>query len=58
MKDLTRVGRVTETQLRRLGIETVKDLIFYFPKKYEDLTKLKSISELLVGEDATIRAQL
>ncbi|MBU0648698.1 hypothetical protein KJ969_01145, partial [Patescibacteria group bacterium] len=52
MKDLTRVGRVTETQLRRLGIETVKDLIFYFPKKYEDLTKLKSISELLVGEDA------
>lgn len=49
---------MTETQLRRLGIETVKDLIFYFPKKYEDLTKLKSISELLVGEDATIRAQL
>ena len=58
IKDLARVGRATDKQLKRLGIETVKDLIFYFPRTYEDLTKLKSISELSVGEQATIRARL
>lgn len=44
--------------MSRLGIETVEDLIFYFPKRYEDLTALKKINELEVGESATIRARL
>lgn len=58
IKDLTRVGRATETQLKRLRIETVEDLIFYFPKRYEDLTALKKINELSAGENSTIRARL
>lgn len=58
IKELTRVGRVTESQLKKIGIETLQDLIFYFPKRYEDLTNLKSISELNIGEYVSIRAQL
>ena len=58
IKELTRVGRATERYMSRLGIETVEDLIFYFPKRYEDLTALKKINELEVGESATIRARL
>jgi len=58
IKELTRVGRATERQMARLGIETVQDLIFYFPKRYEDLTALKKIDQLMVGETATIRARL
>lgn len=58
IKELTRVGRATEKQMARLGIEIVEDLIFYFPKRYEDLSQLKKISELAIGENATIRARL
>jgi len=58
IKELTRVGRATEKQLTRMGIETVEDLIFYFPKRYDDLSQLKKIEDLEVGESATIRARL
>jgi len=44
--------------MARLGIEIVEDLIFYFPKRYEDLSQLKKIGELAIGEHATIRARL
>lgn len=44
--------------MARLGIETVQDLIFYFPKRYEDLSRLQKIDELAIGENATIHARL
>lgn len=40
------VGPARYELLRRLGIETVRDLLFYLPRDYEDLSDLRRISEL------------
>ena len=40
------------------GISTVRDLLFFFPRAYEDRTKLSRISELKGGENATVAVEV
>ncbi|UKI42063.1 MAG: hypothetical protein L6V95_03450 [Candidatus Melainabacteria bacterium] len=40
----------------KLGINTINDLITFYPKKYIDYTLFKTISELVEGEFCTIKA--
>ncbi len=46
------VGPAKALLLNKLGIFTVKDLMEYYPRVYEDRTRLKNISEFLNGEQA------
>ncbi|MBC7235176.1 MAG: ATP-dependent DNA helicase RecG [Chloroflexi bacterium] len=48
------VGEVNAQRLKRLGIETIRDLIYHFPRRYDDFSALKKIQELQVGEEVTI----
>ncbi len=43
---LNGVGKVRAAQLARLGIETVGDLIYYFPRAYEKRGDIRLLSEL------------
>ncbi|MDD5568303.1 MAG: ATP-dependent DNA helicase RecG [Candidatus Omnitrophica bacterium] len=40
------------------GLNTVGDLLYYFPRRYEDRANLISISRLKLGEIQTIRAKV
>ena len=40
--------------LQKLGINTLEDLITFFPRNYEDRSKPKKIAELVDGEEALI----
>lgn len=40
--------------LEKLGIHTVKDLLWHFPFRYDDFSKIKPISELTVNEKVSI----
>lgn len=40
--------------LQKLGINTLEDLITFFPRNYEDRSKPKRINELVDGEEALI----
>src|SRR3989338_2232097 len=42
-------------KLEKLKIETVRDLIFHFPFRYEDFSKITSIMELEPNEQATVQ---
>jgi len=42
--------------LNKLGIFTIKDLLWHFPFRYEDFSKIKKISELIPGEKASLIA--
>ncbi len=42
--------------LQRLGLETVRDLIFHFPTRYEDFSQIYQINDLEPGQQATIQA--
>ena len=55
---LNRVGDVLGKKLKRLGIETVRDLLFYFPFRYEDFSQIKKIKDLKDGEEVTIRVKV
>ena len=52
------VGASKEALLRKLGIETLEDLITYFPRTYEDRTKMCTISELIPGESRCFTAMV
>ena len=52
------VGPKKKTYLENMGIETVADLMEYFPVRFIDSTNIKSIKDLREGEFATIKAEV
>ena len=48
------VGPNRVTLLKKLGIETMEDLITFFPREYEDRSKPKNIEDLVDGEEALV----
>ncbi|MFO8034398.1 MAG: ATP-dependent DNA helicase RecG [Candidatus Bipolaricaulota bacterium] len=48
------VGTRRGKQLRRLGIETVEDLLLFFPRRLEDRSRQVSIAQLADGVTATV----
>ena len=55
---LTQVGRTTAVKLKKLGIETAEDLIFYYPFRYDDYSKITSISDLQPGMRTTVKGKI
>lgn len=47
-----------EKMKKRLGIETVRDLLFYFPRTYLDFSHPMSIKSLRLGDEAVIKAKI
>jgi ATP-dependent DNA helicase RecG len=52
--ELPGVGPRIEAALGDLGIASLADMISHYPSRHEDLSNVKRISELRVGERATI----
>jgi ATP-dependent DNA helicase RecG len=52
------VGPARAEMLATRGLETVEDLLHYFPFRYEDRSNLKPIRELAPGELATVIAEV
>ena len=48
------VGPARAAMLQTKGLETVEDLLGYFPFRYEDRSNLKTIAQLAPGEMATV----
>ena len=53
---LDKVGTASARELAELGIETVFDLLTYYPRRYIDGTRLAPLSELAEGERASVLA--
>ena len=50
--ELRGVGPGTAAKLAALGIETVLDLLFHLPLRYEDRTRIHAIEDLRAGDSA------
>lgn len=48
------IGEQRAVSLRRLGIDSVGDLLNYFPRSYDDRTRFSSISSLTDGQTACV----
>ncbi len=52
------IGKTRQEQLNKLGIETVEDLIEYYPRDYEDRSQFVPIAEIETGKTNTIRGRV
>ncbi len=48
------VGSALAAKLKSLGIETVIDLLYHFPRKYLDRSNVSTISSVKTGQDVTV----
>jgi len=56
--NISRVGTATAKRLKSLGVETIEDLLFYFPFRYDDFSKITRIDELKAGTSASVIGQV
>ena len=55
---LDKVGPGLSGRLAEMGLETVLDLLQHYPRRYIDRTKRARIADLVVGEEATVLAEV
>lgn len=48
------VGPRYAQTLARLGLRTLRDMLYYLPRRYDDYTQLKPINRLWYGEEVTV----
>ncbi len=58
VSSLPRVGPALQKELKKIGIETCKDLIFYFPYRFDDFSSCVRISDLHAGMTATVHGRI
>lgn len=46
------------SKLQKLGLITVRDLLWHFPSRYEDYSRVTKIADLKPGEQVTIRGEI
>ena len=54
LSDLPEIGFKKADNLARLGLQTVRDLLFYYPRDHIDYARQVNIRELQAGETVTI----
>lgn len=42
----------------KLGVHTIRDMLFYFPRDYKDHTRIQKISEATIGAEITIQGKV
>ncbi len=52
------VGTAIQKRLQRLGVNCIRDLLYHFPSRYEDFSRLLPIRELKTGERVTIHGKV
>ena len=52
------IGPKKAAKMARLGIFTVKDALYYFPRQFEDRSRQKKIFQLEEGEKTGVRVKI
>ncbi|MCJ7738626.1 MAG: ATP-dependent DNA helicase RecG [Anaerolineae bacterium] len=52
------VGPRQAQRLALLGVQTIRDLLYLFPRRYDDFSHLKPINRLEYGEETTVIARV
>lgn len=58
VENLYLVGPARAKLLKHLGIATLGDLLYYFPRAHQDLSQFSPIADLKAGETANIKAEV
>ena len=58
---ISKLPRINEGYLKKfhkLGILNIRDLIYHFPHRYDDFSKIITIDKLKLNETATIQGEI
>src|SRR5512145_2636761 len=58
LREIRGVGPRVEQALRERGIETLEDLLYLLPIRFEDQRMVRSLSDLSEGEETTVRGRI
>jgi len=60
IEEIPKVGLVYAKKLKKFGIKTVQDLLFYFPARYDDFSEIISIksAKQRLGETVCVQGQI
>ena len=58
IETIPRVSSIYAKRLNRLGIKTIRDLIYHFPHRYDDLSKITKIGDIKINETVTVHGEI
>lgn len=58
IENVPRITKPYQRKLKKLGIKTVKDLIFHFPHRYEDFSQIIPIEKTAINEKVCIQGKI
>lgn len=58
LRKIISIGESLSKKLESAGIKTIGDVLFYFPIRYDDLTKLKDIKDVRLGEEVVLKGKI
>ena len=58
IESLPRIQKPLIVALKKLGIETARDLLLYFPYRYLDFTQTRLIKDLKPGENVSLKVKI
>ena len=58
LEQVSGVGKSMAQSFRRLGVRSVRDLLYHFPHRYDDYSKQKQIADLQIGAVETVLASV
>ncbi len=58
IEKIPRIGLIYQKRLKKLGIKTVRNLLFHFPHRYEDFSKIIHISNIKLNEIVCIQGKI
>src|SRR5688572_2179169 len=58
IESLPKIGLAYQKKLKKLGINTIQDLLRYLPSRYEDFSNIIPIKDIKVGYDACVKGRI
>ena len=58
IEKVPRIGPTLQKRFKKLGIKTIKDLIYHFPQRYEDFSNFSKINSLIPKTNVSIRGKI
>jgi len=58
IEKVPRIGPTLQKRFRKLGIKTVRDLVYHFPQRYEDFSNLSKIASLTAKTNVSIKGKI